>query len=134
MRPHNIERSLWEAAKHEARAAMIAAARGSKGTMTYNELARLITAVHLEADSLALRELIDDISFEEDKADRGMLSAVVVHQSADGLPSQHFFTLARGLGRDTRDEESFWRSEVATVQKVWKGAEANIADNQGSHK
>jgi hypothetical protein len=128
MRPHNIERSLWEAAKREARQAMIAAARSAKGTMTYEELTRLITAVHFEPNSLPLRELTDDIAFEEDTAGRGMLSAVVVHQDADGLPSQHFFTLAKGLGRNT-DQEGFWMSELATVRNVWKRAEADITRN-----
>jgi hypothetical protein len=120
MRPHSIERSLWDAAKREAREAMIAAARSTKGTMTYDELTRLITAVHFGPNSLTLRELVDDISFEEDMAGRGMLSAVVVHQDTDGLPSQHFFTLAKGLGRDTNDQESFWMSELATVRNIWK--------------
>ena|SRR6516225_8527359 len=119
MRPHSIERSAWDTAKREARDAMIAAARSTKGIMTYDELARLITTVHFEPSSLTLRELIDDTSFEEDMAGRGMLGAVVVHQDANGLPSQHFFTLAKGLGRNTTDQESFWASELATVRNAW---------------
>ena len=62
MRLHSIERSLWEVAKREAREAMIAAARSPKGTMTYDELTRLITAVHFEPNSLALRELAGENS------------------------------------------------------------------------
>jgi hypothetical protein len=129
MRLHSIERSLWEVAKREAREAMIAAARSPKGTMTYDELTRLITAVHFEPNSLALRELAGDISFEEDMAGRGMLSAVVVHQGADELPSQHFFTLAKGLGRDTTDQERFWMSELTTVRNVWKRSEVNTRNS-----
>ena len=130
MRPHGIERSLWEAAKREAREAMIRVARSCKGTVTYDELPRVITAVHLEPSSLALRELVDDISFEEDMAGRGMLGAVVVHRGAGGLPSLHFFTLAKGLGRNTIDQDSFWKSELATVRDVWKRSEAQVAGNR----
>lgn len=129
MRPHSIERSLWVAAKREAREAMIAAARSPTGTITYDELTSRITAVHLEPNSLTVRELADDISFEENTAGRGMLGAVVVHHGADGLPSQHFFTLAKGLGRDTNDQERFWRSELAMVRGVWKRSKAKVARN-----
>ncbi len=127
MKPHGIDRSLWEAAKREARETMIKVARSRKGTITYDELPRLITAIHLEPSSLAVRELVDEISFEEDMAGRGMLGAVVVHQGVGGLPSQHFFTLAKGLGRNTIDQDRFWKSELATVQNVWKRSEADVA-------
>lgn len=120
VKPRNIKRLLWQAAKREAHAAMIAAARGTKGTMTYNELAAGITAMRLEPDLLVLRELANDISFEENTAGRGMLGAVVVHQGADGLPGQGFFTLAKGLGRETNDQVKFWASELARVREIWK--------------
>jgi hypothetical protein len=86
VRPHDIDRRTWEKAKREARAIMIATARSAKGTMTYNELASRITGVRFEPDSLALRELLGEISAAEDMAGRGTLSVVVVHQGEDCFP------------------------------------------------
>jgi hypothetical protein len=65
VRPHDIDRRTWERAKREARAIMIATARSAKGTITYNELASRITGLRLEPDSLALRELLVEISLAE---------------------------------------------------------------------
>jgi hypothetical protein len=120
VRPHGVERFAWENAKSEAREAMIAAARSAKGTITYDELASQIRSLRLEPVSLALRELLGEISFAEDMAGRGMLSVVVVHQSGDGLPGHGFFTLARGLGRDTSNQEKLWAAEFARVREAWK--------------
>jgi hypothetical protein len=120
VKPHYIDRSVWQNAKREARDVMIAAARSAGGTMTYNELASKITSLRLEPGSLALRELLSEISLAEDIAGRGMLSAVVVHQGEDGLPSRSFFTLARGLGRDTSDHDKLWALELSKVHKIWK--------------
>ena len=120
VRPHDIDRRTWEKAKREARAIMIATARSAKGTMTYNELASRITGLRLEPDSLALRELLGEISAAEDMAGRGMLSVVVVHQGQDCLPGHGFFTLAQGFGRDTSNKEKLWEAEFARVREVWK--------------
>ena len=120
VKPHDIDRLPWENAKREAREAMIATARSAKGTMTYNELADQITSLRLEPDSLALRELLGEISLAENMAGRGMLSVVVIHQGGDGLPGHGFFTLAKGLGRDTYDQEKFWAIEFGKVRDVWK--------------
>ena len=120
VRPHDIDRRTWEKAKREARAIMIATAQTAKGTMTYNELASRITVARLEPDSLALRELLGEISAAEDMAGRGMLSVVVVHQGEDCLPGHGFFTLAQGFGRDTSNKEKLWAAEFARVREVWK--------------
>jgi hypothetical protein len=120
VRPHDIDRRTWERAKREARAIMIATARSAKGTITYNELASRITGLRLEPGSLALRELLGEISLAEDMAGRGMLSVVVVHQGEDCLPGHGFFTLARGFGRDTSKKEKLWAAEFARVREVWR--------------
>jgi hypothetical protein len=124
VRPHDIDRRTWERAKREARAIMIATAQSAKGTMTYNELASRITGLRLEPDSLALRELLVEISLAEDMAGRGMLSVVVVHQGEDCLPGHGFFTLARGFGRDTSNKEKLWAAEFARVREVWKTSQS----------
>ena len=124
VRPYDIDRHTWEKAKREARAIMIGTARSAKGTMTYNELASRITVARLEPDSLALRELLGEISAAEDMAGRGMLSVVVIHQGEDCLPGHGFFTLARGLGRDISNEEKLWAAEFASVREVWKTSQS----------
>ena len=123
VKPHDIDRRLWEEAKHEARDIMIATAQSAQGTITYNELARRIVSLRLEAGSLALRELLGEISLAEEMAGREMLGAVVVHQGRDGLPGHGFFTLAKGLGRDTNDEVRFWTIELGKVRQAWKMSE-----------
>jgi hypothetical protein len=124
VRPHDIDRRTWERAKREARAIMIATARSAKGTITYNELASRITGLRLEPGSLALRELLGEISLAEDMAGRGMLSVVVVHQGEDCLPGHGFFTLARGFGRDTSKKEKLWAAEFARVREVWRTSQS----------
>src|SRR6516165_362908 len=94
VRPYDIDRHTWEKAKREARAIMIGTARSAKGTMTYNELASRITVARLEPDSLALRELLGEISAAEDMAGRGMLSVVVIHQGGR-LPTRPRILYAR---------------------------------------
>jgi hypothetical protein len=45
-----------------------------------------------------------------------MLSVIVIHQGGDGRPGPGLFVLARELGRDVRDKEIFWVTEVALVR------------------
>ena len=107
---------------------MIATARSAKGTITYNELASRITGLRLEPDSLALRELLVEISLAEDMAGRGMLSVVVVHQGEDCLPGHGFFTLARGFGRDTSSKEKLWAAEFAESGKFGRRVSPKIEE------
>ena len=127
MKPRDIEQGPWEDALTEAREAMIAAVRSGKGMIAYSDLTTKITALRMAPDSHALRELLGDISREENKAGRGMLSVVVVHKDGPdrGRPGNGFFILAEELGRDTRDREKFWISEFEKVRKFWKDEDAN---------
>jgi hypothetical protein len=124
MKPRDIEPGKWEDAKVQAREAMTSAARSAKGMITYSDLITKITALPLAPDSMALRELLGDISREEDQTGHGMLSVVVVHKEGNdrGRPGNGFFILAQELGRDTRDREKFWISEFAKVQAFCKRA------------
>jgi hypothetical protein len=70
--------SDWDAAISEARDAMIAALRTAKGTITYGELARRITAIRFEPDDHIFHGLLGQISRSENNQGRGMLSVVVV--------------------------------------------------------
>ncbi len=121
-RPHNISKAIWEDAKRQARDAMIVAARSAKGMIAYGDLTAKITSLPLVPDSTGLRELLGEISREEDQAGHGMLSVVVVHKAGNdrGRPGNGFFSLARELGRDTRDKDKFWISEFEKVRAFCK--------------
>ena len=130
VRPHDIDRHTWDKAKREARAIMIATARSAKGTMTYNELASRITGLRLEPDSLALRELLGEISAGEDMAGRGMLSVVVIHQGGR-LPTRPRILYAgarlwtrhkqQGKALGCRIRKSSGNLEDGSVRKLKRG-------------
>jgi hypothetical protein len=102
---------------------MIATGRSAKGMIAYGDLTSKITALRMAPDS----QLLGDISREENKAGRGMVSVVVVHKDVPnrGRPGNGFFTLAQELGHDTHDREKFWISEFEKVRKFWKDEAAN---------
>ena len=95
MKPRDIEQGPWEDALREAREAMIATVRSAKGMIAYGDLITKTTALRMAPNSHALRELLGDISREENKAGRGMLSAVVVNGPCrtqnlyNGCPRHH---------------------------------------------
>jgi hypothetical protein len=108
----------WDAAKKEATAILIDVAR-RKGRIAYSELARQIQAIKIEAHDPRMFHLLGEISIEEDKAGRGMLTAIVVHKSGDMQPGPGFFQLAKALGKDTSDILACWVSEFNRVHDYW---------------
>jgi hypothetical protein len=119
-RLYGFTRKQWEEAKEEARQAIINSAR--KGaTITYGDLASKITCISVGPHDFAIRHLLGEISTEEDATGRGMLSALVVMKE-DGRPGTGFFTLAKELGRNTKNPEEFWVKECSLVFKGWGSA------------
>ncbi|MBV9832952.1 MAG: hypothetical protein JO055_01010 [Alphaproteobacteria bacterium] len=113
-----ISNSAWNAAKAEARSAMVEVARKGK-TLSYGGLASKIHTLQFEARDIRLFHLLGEISREEDAGGRGMLSAVVVRQE-DGKPGPGFFDLALSIGHNASDQMAFWVSEFEKVTKYWK--------------
>ena len=111
---HGFPDDLWNAAKEEARQAMIAVAR-RKSVISYSDLVGEITSCHLEPNGTPLAHMLGEISSEEDKVGRGLLTVVVVHKSGDMKPGSGFFRLARSRGRRVVDEEQFWIEELCDV-------------------
>lgn len=64
--------------------------------------------------------ILGEISEDEVKASRPMLSAVAV--SVRGKAGPGFFDLARRLGKLRKDEEeqAFWRTERNAAYETWK--------------
>ena len=115
---HGFTQSAWNAAKEEARKAMIDAAR-RRDLIPYSDLAARITSCILGPHDPRLARLLGDISTEEDEAGRGMLSVLVVHKTGDQKPGPGFFTLARSRGRDATDEDRCWIEELQKVYNAW---------------
>ena len=64
-------------------------------------------------------DMLGEISLAEDKADCGMLSALVVHKTGDMEPGQGFFHYAEALGRDISDKTACWVREIHKVHDYW---------------
>ena len=111
--------SRWAAAKEEARLAMIEAAENAE-VIAYSELVRRIISCSLEPHGQPLADLLGEISTEEDRAGRGMLSVVVVHKTGDQKPGPGFFKLAESLGRDITDSDACWVTELNKAHAAWK--------------
>jgi hypothetical protein len=103
----------YNQAEREALEAMKVAAADQR-TMTYGDLAGLITVVRLDPNSDALFQILDKISTAEDVAGRGMLSAVVIRVDTS-VPGEGFFKLAKRLGPNTSDELRFHVEELKNV-------------------
>jgi hypothetical protein len=85
----------------------------------YSDFVRKIQSIQFTPEHFALRPFLGEISTEESKAGRGMLTALVVHKRGDLQPGPGFFELARQLGHDTSDVVKFWIEEVKRVFAAW---------------
>lgn len=115
---HGLEGAQWDAAKDQARSALIEVAT-RKGRIAYSELVANINALSLEPFDARLFHLLGEISSEEDRAGRGMLTAIVVHKSGDMQPGPGFFELAKSLGKNVKDPLACWVAEFNKVHDYW---------------
>lgn len=115
---HGLEGAQWDAAKGQARSALIEVAT-RKGRISYSELVTSISALSLEPFDARLFHLLGEISSEEDRAGRGMLTAIVVHKSGDMQPGPGFFELAKSLGKNVKDPLACWVAEFNKVHDYW---------------
>lgn len=107
----------WERAKAEAKEFLISCARG-RATTTYSELCDLVTSVRLRPYSFAMMAFLNEVCTEEDAAHGVMLASLVCRKDS-GLPGSGYFRHAARLGRDVRDPENYWRSEVERIYCVF---------------
>lgn len=122
MKKADIKSEVWDSAKEEMRMAIIARAR-LKDMIAYSELLAKITILKLDIEQVDHRsimaEMLGEISLAEDKAGRGMLSALVIHKTGDMEPGQGFFGYAEALGKDIFDKTECWVREVDRVYSYW---------------
>lgn len=113
-----FESAQWDATKEQAKAILVDVAT-RRGRITYSELVGQISALKLESHDARLFHLLGEISSDEDKGGRGMLTAIVVHKYGDMLPGPGFFELAKSLGKNTKDPLACWISEFNKVHDYW---------------
>jgi molybdopterin synthase catalytic subunit len=115
---YGFEGHQWDAAKNQAKTILVEVA-SRRGRIAYSELVHQISSLHLEPHDSRLFHLLGEISTEEDKAGRGMLTAIVVHKTGDMQPGPGFFELAKSLGRNTKDSLECWIKEFNRVHDYW---------------
>lgn len=104
-------------------AELLMAAR-RRGTVTYREIA-FVTGLPMVGHQMATEvgTLLGEISEDEFREGRPMLSALAVHEQ-DGQPGKGFFVLATQLGQLKDNSEDgkkrFWEKEVAAIYGVWR--------------
>jgi hypothetical protein len=118
MNKYGFSESDWDAARNEARDILIGRAR-QRGRIPYSELVDEIKTIDIEAHDPRLFHLLGEISTEEERAGRGMLTAIVVHKHGDMQPGPGFFDLAKSLGKDTKDVLACWVKEFNRVHDYW---------------
>ena len=115
---HGYAKKEWEAAKAEARQALITVA-SRRRVIAYSDLVAEIQSLALDPQSPQLAHMLGEISTAEHDAGRGMLTVVVVHKHGDQMPGPGFFQLARSLGHNTANREVFWIGELERVYRAW---------------
>ena len=99
---------------------LIKAAKNRK-VVYYAEVGRLSNfSMDNPSHRVELGRILGEISTEEHKSGRPLLSAVVVHKE-DHLPGEGFFSLARELGKQQPDEDNdtFYANELKRVFDKW---------------
>lgn len=118
MPTHGHPDEAWQRAKEEARAILVRVA-GTRQVIAYSDLAAQIQAISFLATDQRFFYVLREISAEEHRAGRGMLTAVVVHRHGDYKPGPGFFDLARGLGLDSSDTDRLWIDQITKVHDHW---------------
>ncbi|MFC1755722.1 hypothetical protein ACFL96_20420 [Thermoproteota archaeon] len=122
MKKTDIQKKVWECTKEEMKIAIIKQAK-REVMISYSELLKNVKSLKLNIEEIDHRsimaEMLGEISLAEDKAGRGMLSALVVHKTGDMEPGQGFFDYAETLGRDISEKTKCWVREVERVHKYW---------------
>ena len=122
MKKADIKNEIWEQAKQEMTSAIVERAK-QRSMITYSELLNKVPSMQLELERpdhrSIMAEMLGEISLSEDKAGRGMLSALVVHKTGDMVPGQGFFHYARDLGRDVSDKLTCWVREIHKAYDCW---------------
>jgi hypothetical protein len=119
MPKYGFNDAAWESGKAEGKAVLIECAR-ARGLISYSDFIKGVRAITFtNAHDFRLPYFLEEISVEENRAGRGMLSALVVYKYGEHKPGPGFFELAHKLGRDIKDIDKCWIAELNTVYAAW---------------
>jgi hypothetical protein len=104
----------WATAKHQVRAAVLAAAYDRRMTW-YGEVAARVDAISLDPRSALLGHLLDAVFEDEYAAGGPALTSIVTHGYGDREPAPAFYAEARALGYRFTEPLAFWTEEVRKV-------------------
>lgn len=105
--------------KDEIKRILIPVARSQDSFIYYSDVTNQIKSVRLDPNSPEFHALLGEISQEEYKAGRAMLSAIVINRDTK-IPGSGFFSLAIELGYKVNDPDAFWLAELDRVRKAYK--------------
>ncbi len=119
MTKFGYEDADWDLAKREA-VKVLGDYANKRQMIPYSEFVPYITAVRFDGPhDPRLFHFLGEISADEARRGRGMLTALVVHKGGDFQPGPGFFELAKELGHEVDDIEKFWIQEVKRVFEAW---------------
>ena len=112
----------WNNAKREMKSALISAVKEPR-LLSYKQVRNKIAAIPLEDEAFfpgseAFSRMQGEVSTEEHKAGRGMLTAFMVN-ALTHMPGDGFFTLAQKLGYTSQNRLAIWSRMLAKVSDAW---------------
>jgi hypothetical protein len=94
--------------------------------ITYSDLSSELRCIQVGHHDPAMGAILGQISRDEFRSGRGMLSVVVIHKSGDQEPGPGFYECAEDLGLDVSDRMSLWVSQLHKVHGYWANLQATM--------
>jgi len=107
----------WNKTKKEMKEILINLSK-NRGLITYSELTENKMTIKFYALSSSLNKMLDEVSYEENRAKRGLLSAVVVSK-ATYAPGSGFYKHIKPEKRVELGDAQCWRDAVKKVHNYW---------------
>jgi len=119
MPKYGFDDTDWNAAKTEAREAIIERAR-VRGQICYSDLMARIESIDMDPHDPRVSPFLAEISLAEHADGRPLLTAIVTHKTGDMQPGPGFYDLAKRVGRNTSDLVKCWVDEFKKVHAYWE--------------
>ena len=116
--PYGFSDTQWAAGKAEITEILQRQAK-SRAMITYGELSQALRCIQIGPHEPAMGAILGEISREEFKNGRGMLSVIVVHKYGDQEPGNGFYECAEGLGLDVSNRMAVWVNQLHAVHGYW---------------
>lgn len=116
-RRYGLTSREWASARETMRATLAEIAR-ERRTITYGDLAVLVTDGRLSARSGGLMALLDEACAAEESGADLVLASVVVRRDS-GMPGDGYFAWFAAAGRDVSDRSGLWNAELSRVYDAY---------------